>query len=412
MWGEGAIQGRKLEERKKGTVGKERKQKQGDMLITELSHDKKLQAAWSPGQGYIEPTMAQNSLPIFCLPQVEVHPWALHPLHFWGDQPISMGSSWRSCCPPPSTLLHLSPGTGGQGRASVVQVESGLSADAAGLQGSRSYGSSAAGFAPRKEVAAIAASPPRSKQPRAQEAGRRALLGRCIIWVPSTCLWATCIIFCYSRWFWNSMCTCIYTSIYKWGKKTSGKLLYQNVNSGYHRSMTTFYLSSFLFICILHIQRNNKLFEKKKKSPHIKRCSESQAWTCESWRNQHFYIPFPIVTSSFSLSLLLVYKQKATVLYKGALLSGRDVFLQKTWVWTAYLPTLDHMISTNPDLSFLICKLGVIMNVTCRIVLRSQGYNLHQDSEEATMYCLHIKQYLKVARQIRSSRWGKYRFGI
>lgn len=62
---------------RKGKVGKERKQQQGDMLMTERSPpDKKmLLATGSPGQACIEPTMAQNSLPIFCIPLAKVHPW-------------------------------------------------------------------------------------------------------------------------------------------------------------------------------------------------------------------------------------------------------------------------------------------------------------------------------------------------
>lgn len=69
--------------------------------------------------------------------------------------------------------------------------ESGVGADAAGFNGSSSYRSWAIGFVPKTEAEGTTASPPQSKEPRAQEVGREAILGRHKIWVPPTWLWST-----------------------------------------------------------------------------------------------------------------------------------------------------------------------------------------------------------------------------
>lgn len=68
---------------------------------------------------------------------------------------------------------------------------------------------------------------------------------------------------------------------------------------------------------------------------------------------------------------------------------------------TTHLPVLSYAISTNPDLSFLICKLEGIIDLPHGIALRSHCNNISQNSLEATVHYLCVTYNLKVLRKIR-----------
>lgn len=84
---------------------------------------------------------------------------------------------------------------------------------------------------------------------------------------------------------------------------------------------------------------------------------------------------------------------------------------KKTAVSTTFLPILGYVISASTGLSFLIYKLGVTINLSHGIVLRSQCHSINQNSIEEAMYYLHIRYHLKVLRKIRRV-WdaGEHRF--
>lgn len=115
----------------------------------------------------------------------------------------------------------------------------------------------------------------------------------------------------------------------------------------------------------------------------------------------------------FFASLLHVNKRLQHLIREPNWVAETCFCSKKTGVSTTYLPILGYVILASTDLSFLICKLEVIISLSHGIVLRSQCHNINQNSVEEAMHYLCIRCYLKVLRKIRRV-WdaGERRFWI